>query len=116
MQSGILPETKRDGTGAPRASGGRLVSLDVLRCLAVLLVIGRHMAPPPTRIAPVRWFIDTWHQGGWIGVDLFFVLSGFLISGLLYRDLSKNGSLGVGRFLIRRGLKIYPAFYVLLAF
>ncbi len=116
MQSGILPETRSGTTRAPRAGGGRLVSLDVLRCLAVLLVIGRHMAPPPTSILPVRWFIGTWHQGGWIGVDLFFVLSGFLISGLLFRDLSKNGSLGVGRFLIRRGLKIYPAFYVLLAF
>jgi peptidoglycan/LPS O-acetylase OafA/YrhL len=48
-------------------------------------------------------------------VDLFFVLSGFLISGLLFAEYRRHGSLRVGRFLIRRGFKIYPPFYVFLA-
>jgi len=48
-------------------------------------------------------------------VDLFFVLSGFLISGLLFSDLTSNGSIALRRFYLRRGLKIYPAFYFFLA-
>lgn len=53
-------------------------------------------------------------RAGWMGVDLFFVLSGFLISGLLFTDLRQNGRIKLSRFLIRRGLKIYPAFYFFL--
>ena len=48
-------------------------SLDVLRGIAILLVLGRHFN-----------YFPLWRQAGWIGVDLFFVLSGFLISGLLF--------------------------------
>ena len=48
---------------------------------------------------------------GWTGVDLFFVLSGFLISGLLFSEYKKRHAIDFKRFFIRRGLKIYPAFY-----
>ena len=51
---------------------------------------------------------------GWIGVDLFFVLSGFLISGLLFREYAATGHVNVTRFLIRRGFKIYPPFWVMI--
>ncbi len=77
--------------------------LDVLRCVAVLLVIMNH-----SRIS------DFFTRVGWAGVDLFFVLSGFLISGLLFSEYKKHGKIGLKRFFIRRGLKIYPAFYVFL--
>ena len=53
---------------------------------------------------------------GWIGVDLFFVLSGFLISGLLFTEIKAKGRLDWKRFLVRRGFKIYPPFYVYTAF
>lgn len=53
-----------------------------------------------------------WQRGGWVGVDLFFVLSGFLISGLLFREHQKHGHLSVKNFLTRRGFKIYPPFFV----
>ena len=53
------------------------------------------------------------HYGGWIGVDLFFVLSGFLIAGLLFREYNSSGSVDAVRFFIRRGFKIYPSFYVM---
>ena len=53
--------------------------------------------------------------GGWIGVDLFFVLSGFLVSGLLFKEHRKFGSISAKHFLIRRGFKIYPAFWMLIA-
>ncbi len=96
---------------------GRLASLDLLRALAILLVLGRHLSD--TTVAalsgPLQTFVSVWQRGGWIGVDLFFVLSGFLISGLLFREHQRFGSIRYGHFLARRGLKIYPAFYVMLA-
>ena len=48
-------------------------------------------------------------------MDLFFVLSGFLVSGLLFREYQQGRSISPGRFLIRRGFKIYPQFYLLFA-
>jgi len=47
-------------------------------------------------------------------VDLFFVLSGFLVSGLLFKEYQRTQSLDLKRFLFRRGFKIYPAFYVMI--
>jgi peptidoglycan/LPS O-acetylase OafA/YrhL len=78
--------------------------LDILRCVAVLLVIAAHSG-----ISAIT------SRVGWVGVDLFFVLSGFLISGLLYAEYKKRQDISFRRFFIRRGLKIYPAFYVLVA-
>ena len=57
----------------------------------------------------------TLQRFGWTGVDLFFVLSGFLIGGLLFQDMM-SGRFSVRRFLIRRALKIWPAYFVFLAF
>jgi peptidoglycan/LPS O-acetylase OafA/YrhL len=54
-------------------------------------------------------------RAGWTGVDLFFVLSGFLVSGLLFKEHLRSGRIRAGRFYLRRGLKIYPNFYVMLA-
>ncbi len=81
----------------------RIKRLDILRCLAVLLVLVHHGG-----------FIPMFTKIGWVGVDLFFVLSGFLISGLLYMEFKRLGAIRWGRFLIRRGLKIYPAFYAMI--
>lgn len=50
---------------------------------------------------------------GWVAVEIFFVLSGFLVSGLLFREAQASGSVSPGRFLVRRGFKIYPAFWVM---
>lgn len=77
-------------------------SLDVLRGLAVLMVICSHYHYLPLSAA------------GWIGVDLFFVLSGFLISGLVFREVRLSGNISLLRFWIRRGFKIYPAFFFFL--
>jgi len=81
-----------------------------LRTLAVVLVLGAHLELPEGA-AP---FLQAWKHGGWVGVDLFFVLSGFLVSGLLFKEHRRTGSLRVTRFLIRRGFKIYPAFWVMI--
>ena len=93
----------------------RLQSLDVLRGVAVLLVLGRHILYIPSDL-PFQGtlFFQFWRAIGWIGVDLFFVLSGFLVSGLLFDEYQKRGSINIVRFLIRRGFKIYPSFYLFL--
>ena len=77
--------------------------LDVLRCIALLLVMFNHGGVWPAAA-----------HHGWIGVDLFFVLSGFLISGLLFSEYKARSSISFKRFFTRRGLKIYPAFYLFL--
>ena len=77
--------------------------LDILRCVAVVTVILHHSGES-------KFFT----RAGWTGVDLFFVLSGFLISGLLFSEYRKRNAIDFKRFFIRRGLKIYPAFYVFL--
>ncbi len=85
------------------AHTARNFNLDTLRGIAILLVVLFHLNVPVFR------------TGGWIGVDLFFVLSGFLIAGLLFREWTTTGTLNLPRFYVRRGFKIYPAFYVFLA-
>jgi peptidoglycan/LPS O-acetylase OafA/YrhL len=77
--------------------------LDILRCVAVVIVIVYHSGDS-------KFFTRV----GWTGVDLFFVLSGFLISGLLFSEYRERRAIGFKRFFIRRGLKIYPAFYMFL--
>lgn len=93
----------------------RLKPIDILRAVAVFLVLGRHMEIcPPETSAILNRVTTVWARGGWIGVDLFFVLSGFLVSGLLFREYERFRELRIGHFLVRRGLKIYPPFWLLM--
>ncbi|HEU5408238.1 MAG TPA: acyltransferase, partial [Nitrospira sp.] len=82
---------------------GRIPQLDILRAIAVLMVIGFHYH--------YDWLLD---RTGWAGVDLFFVLSGFLISGVLFIDEKRTGTISLKRFYYRRSLKIYPAYFFFL--
>lgn len=77
--------------------------LDILRGLAILLVLFRHrdIIGPLTKI-------------GWVGVDLFFVLSGYLVSGLLFKEYKNKNKIDGTKFLLRRGFKIWPSFYFLI--
>lgn len=96
-------------------------TLDFIRACAVLLVILNHLHPlawaksDPIMKKLVGYFFYVINTGGWIGVDLFFVLSGFLVSGLLFKEYKMSSRIDAGRFLIRRGFKIYPSFIVMLA-
>ena len=88
----------------------RSAALDTLRGIAVLLVLCRHMPLSPKL---PEWFLaplQVLQRGGWAGVDLFFVLSGFLVSSILFREWQRSAKLHAGRFLVRRAFKIYPAF------
>ncbi len=78
----------------------RIKSIDFLRGLAIILVLFRHID-----------FVPMAHLIGWSGVDLFFVLSGFLVSGLLFNEYKKTNTIQPFKFLIRRGFKIYPLFW-----
>jgi hypothetical protein len=88
--------------------------LDVLRSCAILLVFTGHFAG---YFKAARWFMATPAVNyGWTGVDLFFVLSGVLIGTQLWRELARTGDIRVGRFLLRRGLRIWPLYFSFVAF
>src|SRR6059058_2139429 len=87
----------------------RQPGLDLLRALAIIVVVVYHAAHFGFKL-PGR--VDRF---GWIGVDLFFVLSGYLIGGQLLAPLARNQRIKLGRFFTRRALRIMPAYFVVLA-
>lgn len=95
-------------------------ALDLLRGIAILVVVFHHCEaftiPGLPELSGAAGF-GFWHFRlfGASGVDLFFVLSGFLVGGLLIHEITKYGTIQVGRFLLRRGFKIWPSYFVLLA-
>ena len=97
---------------------GRLLQLDFLRGVAILLVMGRHQPVYPSEAGTswFRYFPAILSRFGWTGVDLFFVLSGFLVGGLLFKEFNTQKRMDIGRFLIRRIFKIWPSYYAYLAF
>jgi len=95
---------------------GTFPSLDAFRTAAIVLVIGNHLAVGASELAPSTAWSFTLFRYGWTGVDLFFVLSGFLIGRQLQRELQRTGSVSVPRFLLRRGLRIWPLYFTWVAF
>jgi peptidoglycan/LPS O-acetylase OafA/YrhL len=95
-------------------TGQRNTNLDALRAIAILMVLGRHGGMAIALLHVSASYAVYWARVGWAGVDLFFVLSGFLISGLLFKGYQERRRIDISRFYIRRGFKIWPAFYVLI--
>jgi peptidoglycan/LPS O-acetylase OafA/YrhL len=82
-------------------------SLDGLRALSILAVLWHHAPRDPAgSLVAGR---------GFLGVDLFFVLSGFLIVTLLLRERRRTGTISLSGFYARRALRIFPPYYLLLA-
>ena len=96
--------------------GTRVIQLDFVRGLAILLVITYHAMTLPNTNHPVEQILSAARHVGWMGVDLFFVLSGFLVGGLLVQEWMKSGTIRIGRFLVRRMFKIWPAYYFYIFF
>ena len=96
LQSDLAP------AGA-RASTGHRSALDGLRALAIVGVMFVHAGAPGFR-------------SGWIGVDLFFALSGFLITTLLAMESSTTGTVAYVPFMARRLLRLMPAYFLYAAF
>ncbi|MEO8078667.1 MAG: acyltransferase, partial [Acidobacteriota bacterium] len=76
--------------------------IDGLRAVAVLLVVGRHIGVP-------------WMPGGFTGVDIFFVISGYLITGLLVGEQMDSGRIGLAAFYARRVRRLLPALGIVTA-
>ncbi|MGF1597371.1 MAG: acyltransferase family protein [Acidimicrobiales bacterium] len=82
-------------------------SLDALRAFAVIAVVWHHT------VEPAAWLPLSGR--GFLGVDLFFVLSGFLIVTLLLRERDRTGTISLKNFYARRSLRIFPLYYGILA-
>jgi peptidoglycan/LPS O-acetylase OafA/YrhL len=91
------------------ARANRIPSLDGLRAASILLVVFSHELGTRgfLRVETVGPFINL----GNLGVRVFFVISGFLITSLLLEEQREFGSIHLGRFYVRRTLRIFPAFY-----
>jgi peptidoglycan/LPS O-acetylase OafA/YrhL len=88
--------------------GVRIPELDGLRGIAILLVLVFHFTPTA---GPLFFFAHAF-QFGWIGVDLFFVLSGYLITGILVDSVGRHAY--YRNFIVRRTLRIFPLYYACL--
>ena len=102
---------------ATQGAISHIPALDGLRGLAIILVLVLHFGSPSGFPLLARGAIgnaiDRVFYAGWAGVDLFFVLSGFLISSILLSTRDDDGYFG--RFYSRRALRIFPVHYVALA-
>ena len=98
-----MPTPTPDQPGpAPASQTSRIVGIDGLRALAVLGVMVFH----------ADWL---YAQGGFFGVDLFFVISGFLITRLLLAELERSGTISFRGFYLRRARRILPAMFTVIA-
>ncbi len=89
----------------------RNIALDLLRALAILMVFTGHSVlsyGSPSHLAPLGF--------GGTGVDLFFVLSGWLIGYQLFKELGKFNNIDIKRFWVRRWMRTLPAYYAVLLF
>jgi peptidoglycan/LPS O-acetylase OafA/YrhL len=100
---------------SPRDLPTHVPALDGIRGLAVLIVIASHLNVLLRYQAVTPWNnLNRLLLGGFLGVDIFFVLSGFLITSLLLMERSNNSRISLSRFYARRALRLLPALYLLL--
>ena len=100
-RSTVAPKAKADGMPA-MPSMGYQPALDGLRALSVIAVIFYHAG-------------FSWMHGGFFGVEVFFVVSGFLITSLLLDERDRTGDTKLGQFWLRRGRRLLPALFTVLA-
>lgn len=80
---------------APRGGSRRIGGLDGLRVIAILGIVLYHANP-------------TWIPGGFFGVTVFFVITGYLFTLSVQREIARTGSLGYGRLVLKRAVRLWP--------
>ncbi len=90
----------------------RIRGLDGLRAISIILVLLGHVAG--TRFAYSVAFYDRFGDLANLGVRVFFIISGYLITTLLLREVEKTGTVSLPKFYFRRTMRIFPAFYIFL--
>jgi peptidoglycan/LPS O-acetylase OafA/YrhL len=100
MPSALASRT-RPGATNPSSAHQRRLDIEGLRAVAVVAVVLDHLFH--------------WPRGGFVGVDIFFVISGYLISGILLREATATGRVSFRQFYIRRIKRILPAAVVVLS-
>ncbi|MGP8006065.1 MAG: acyltransferase family protein, partial [Acidimicrobiales bacterium] len=96
-----MPDVTSRSSATDPASGPRIGALDGLRGLAVLAVCAFHFGVPGV-------------AGGFLGVDVFYVLSGYLITSLLVKEFERAGTVRLGQFWARRARRLLPALLLVL--
>ena len=97
-----LAEPLTASVARPSATGReRVVALDGLRAVALLIIMGFH-------------FGVGWLKGGFFSLDIFYVLSGYLITGLLLGEFRKRGRIVLSAFWLRRARRLLPALLIVL--
>src|SRR5207244_11910237 len=89
----------------------RIPSLDGLRAISIVMVMLGHTAGTPGSPA----FLFKLEHAGNLGVKVFFVISGFLITTLLFKELEATKRISLRNFYLRRVFRIFPAFYTYFA-
>ncbi|PJZ24016.1 hypothetical protein CH352_17825 [Leptospira hartskeerlii] len=90
-------------------------ALNGVRAFSIMMIIGLHIWIGANHFIPdIPILLDTALKNLTAGIDLFFVLSGFLIYGNLLKEKTKNGNIKLSFFYIKRSFRIFPAYYFLL--
>src|SRR5579871_146679 len=102
--------TNQKGSVNPQTPN-KLFGLDHLRALAIILVFVYHYG----RIFPHPQWTNSISKFGWTGVDLFFVLSGYLIASQLFAEIAKRKTFSIEDFFLKRFFRIIPLYLVVVA-
>jgi len=109
----LTPAEQRADHPTSAVADKRVPSLDGLRAISIGLVLLSHLAGTPG--FPVTAKVGNILPLGELGVRVFFVISGFLITNLLLEEWSRRGDINLARFYFRRTFRILPPYYVLIA-
>ena len=114
MTAAISQEPHEEKSLPAWVSGGRIPNLDGLRAVAILLVLCEHWLNSAGSRLPAA--LQKLPRTGGFGVNIFFAVSGFLITLLMLREFTRTGRISLRGFYTRRALRIFPAYLAFLLF